>query len=124
MWVTLDYRNGTVFEKSAQYAEEPRCSGIVTESAHQPATTKAGPGSASFGRDVYLSSSVPSPIFVLQVKDNVDVSSKRRQLDWEIDLSCMTTIGGCRDPRKVLYGVLLEDGLADARGPREKASVH
>jgi hypothetical protein len=104
VWITLDYKNGVVVEKSVQYYEEPRCSGVVTETVQQ----KAGAESAERDREVYLSSSVPSPVFIMKVRDNLAVPSVRRQLDWQIDLSCMTAMGGCRDPRKVLRGALLK----------------
>lgn len=106
VWITLDYKNGVVVEKSVQYYEEPRCSGVVTETAQQ--TEKADTESTGRDREIYVGSSVPSPVFIMKVRDNLAVPFARRQLDWQIDLSCMTTMGGCRDPRKVLRGALLE----------------
>jgi hypothetical protein len=108
VWITLDYKNGVVVEKSVQYYEEPRCSGVVTETVQQAVPENAGAESAGRDREVYLSSSVPSPVFIMKVRDNPSVPSVRRKLDWQIDLSCMTTMGGCRDPRRVLRGALLE----------------
>jgi len=105
-WVVIRYKNGIVAEKSVQYFEEPRCSGVMTET--DQATKKVGTPPPGRSREVYLSSSMPSPVFIMKVTDNLSVPLARRRLDWQIDLSCMTSIGGCRDPRKVLRGALLE----------------
>lgn len=105
IWVTLNYNNGEVTSKLVQYYEEPRCSGSVQEVLLEPdALKKVG----IEGHHVYVSSSVPSPVFIMKVFDDATVPLARRQLDWQIDLACFTKIGGCRDPRKVLRGVMLE----------------
>jgi len=108
VWVTLDYEKGVVSEKSVLYIEAPRCGGSITESALSTASDQATQDSTSNDRHIYIGGTTPSPTFIMKVKDNTRVPFARRSLDWQIDLSCMTKIGGCRDPRKVLRGALLE----------------
>ena len=52
VWITLDYKNGFVVEKSAQYFEEPRCGGVITEIPEPTASTKQTVPSGGLGRDV------------------------------------------------------------------------
>jgi len=100
LWITVEYKNGLVYQKSFQYFEEPRCSGSVVESL-----TDAN--DSTNGRDFYLSGTEPSPTFRMKVTDSTAVPLARRKLDMEVNLSCMTRIGGCRDPRVVLKGAML-----------------
>ena len=109
LWVVIGYKNDVVAEKSVQYFEEPRCSGVVTETAQQAASGMADkPNPRAVIEKFTLAVLCRHAVFTMKVRDNLAVPSARRQLDWQIDLSCMTTIGGCRDPRKVLRGALLE----------------
>jgi hypothetical protein len=104
VFVTLRYSDGVVVKKTMQYIEEPRCSAIISE------TVKLTPNetdhSLEESRHVYIGGNAPSPTFIMRIDDTAEIPSTRRQLDWQVDLSCMTKIGGCRDPRKVLYGAL------------------
>jgi hypothetical protein len=104
VFVTLKYSNGVVVKKTMQYIEEPRCSAIISETVELiPNETDNSLGES---RHVYIGGNAPSPTFIMRIDDATEVPSTRRQLDWQVDLSCMTKIGGCRDPRKVLHGAL------------------
>ena len=102
------FENGVVVEKSLNYFEEPRCGGVLQEVLKHSHFDDERPHAGNGDRYFYVGSSVPSPDFIMKVRDNTDVPSARRRLDWQVDLTCMTTMGGCRDPRKVLRGTLLE----------------
>lgn len=105
--VEVAFENGVVVEKSLHYFEEPRCGGFLQEVMKHSHFDDERPQAGSGDRSIYVGSSVPSPDFIMQVRDNTDVPLARRRLDWQVDLTCMTTMGGCRDPRKVLRGTLL-----------------
>lgn len=108
VWASIEFKNNVAVRKSAQYYEAPRCSGSVTESVKYDEPLVSNEDVDRSGRHIYVSSSTPSPVFIMKVRDDLTVPLTRRQLDWQIDLACMTTIGGCRDPRKVLRGALLQ----------------
>jgi hypothetical protein len=105
VFATLKYSGGVVVKKTMQYIEEPRCSAIISETT-EPISSKTD-DSLKESRHVYIGGNAPSPTFIMRIDDTTKVPLSRRQLDWQVDLSCMTRMGGCRDPRKVLRGALL-----------------
>jgi len=105
IWITIQYKRGLVVQKHAQAASEPRCSGSVTESVHNESVSVERP--VGRGRTVGIGGETPSGYFVIQVRDDLSTPLIRRQMDWQIDLSCMTWRAGCADPRKTLHGVFV-----------------
>jgi hypothetical protein len=99
VWVTLDYRDGFVVSKSVQFAEEPRISAVTRQLLHAD--------EPSFGDSVVLKRRVIVNIVsagnaIVKIYDNENVSTEQRQKDWRVDLSCLSKLGACRDPRVVL----------------------
>jgi len=105
VWITIDYKEGVVTSKSVQAASEPRCSGSVAESLRNDIPSAVE--QTDTGRTMGIDGSPGQPYFGVQVRDDLSTPAVRRQLDWQIDLSCMTWRQGCTDPRKTLYGAFL-----------------
>jgi hypothetical protein len=52
---------------------------------------------------------LPAPtelFYQIYIDEDTTAPLARRQLDWQIDLYCLTSIGGCRNPGKVLVGAV------------------
>jgi hypothetical protein len=105
VWITVEYKDSIVVEKSVQAASAPRCGGSVSESVRNKIPPVVKPTES--GRTVGIGGQAPGPYFVVKVRDDLSTALARRQLDWQIDLSCMTWRKGCTDPRKTLRGSFL-----------------
>jgi len=106
LWIMIGYKNGLVAEKFVQYYEEPHCSGVVSETLRKVGFDDPLLSKRINGRYFYVGASVPNSDFIMKVDDNESVSLVRRRLDWQIDLHCLTAMGGCRDPRRVFRGAM------------------
>jgi hypothetical protein len=109
--ISIDYANGIVRSKNALYYEMPGYSGYVNEEIPHTGTIMDAYRAAENGRRLSVNHSEhipPDPFecYMLTLHEDTTVPLARRQLDWQIDLSCMTSIGGCRDARKVMRGAL------------------
>lgn len=96
----LEFRNGVVVSKSFNFYQEPRSGAIVQE-------VMAVRGSDSMNisaRQVHFIDYGENR-HIIEVRDDTSVPLARRQLDWRIDLSCMTEIMSCRDPHRILPGI-------------------
>jgi hypothetical protein len=100
VWITIDYREGVVIGKTFSSFVAPRHGVSVVEVVkHGDAfLRKVAPP----GRIVTVSGYETSPRFILWIEDDASVPLSQRQKDWQIDLSCMTEIGGCEDPNKLV----------------------
>lgn len=101
VWVTLEYRRGVVISKSAQLAEEPHLTAVTRQLLREtaPLTVQTAPSS----RTITLSTADPKNA-IAKVYDDENVTSNQRQKDWMVDLSCLSRMGSCGDPRAILYG--------------------
>ena len=109
--ISIEYANGIVRSKNALYYEMPGYSGYVNEEIPHTGTIMDAYRAAENGRRLSVNHSeyIPpdlSDCSMLIIHEDTTVPLARRQLDWQIDLSCMTSIGGCRDARKVMRGAL------------------
>ncbi|MBB5066703.1 hypothetical protein [Granulicella mallensis] len=100
IWITIDYREGMAVGKTFESFTAPRHGISVVEVVkHGDAfLRKVAPP----GRIVTVSGYETSPRFILWIEDDASVPLSQRQKDWQIDLSCMTEIGGCQDPNKLV----------------------
>jgi hypothetical protein len=101
---TLDYSNGVVSSKSMQFSD-----GLLRNEFIQEALKQSFPPESTSDRswkDRYFQPGNPrsSGDFSATLRDTTDVPLERRKLDWQINFSCMATIGHCRDPRVFLVG--------------------
>lgn len=94
IWVTVYYQNGVVAGKSFQFIESSHSSAIVRETITKETTT---------GRNVSFRDHRYG-IAIARIDDDASVPLTQRQSDWRIDLTCMTKIRACNDPRMVLVG--------------------
>jgi hypothetical protein len=104
IWINVEYKDGLVIDKHVQAASEPRCSGSVGESVHNEIPSSVKYTETDEGRTIGTGGAAGEPYFVIQVRDDITTPVERRNLDWQIDLSCLTWRKGCTDPRKTLYG--------------------
>jgi hypothetical protein len=103
IWINVEYKDSLVIDKNVQAASEPRCSGSVGESVHNEIPSSVKYTETDEGRTVGIGGGLGS-YFVIQVRDDITTPVERRNLDWQIDLSCLTWRKGCTDPRKTLRG--------------------
>lgn len=97
VYLGLEFRNGIVVSKSFNFYQEPRSGAVVQE-------VMADHGDDSMKidhRQVHLIDFGQNRT-ALEVRDDTSVPLVRRQLDWQIDLSCMTEIMNCEDPHRIL----------------------
>jgi hypothetical protein len=105
VWVTLDYRSGVVISKSVQFAEEPRRTAVTRQSLQD---TEPSIGRDPPGRTVTVAIA-NSQNAIVKVYDDENVSTDQRQSDWQVDLSCLSRLGACIDPRVILPGAFSRD---------------
>jgi hypothetical protein len=100
VYLGLEFRNGVVVSKSFNFYQEPRSGAIVQEvmAAHGSDPMKIST------RQIHLIDYGHNR-HVIEVRDDTSVPLARRQLDWHIDLSCMTEIMTCKDPHRILPGI-------------------
>lgn len=97
VYIGLEFKNGMVVSKSLNFYQEPQSGVIVQEvvATDRSDSTKIG------ARQIHPVIYGPNRL-VIEVHDDTSVPLARRQLDWQLDLSCMTKMGACRDPRSML----------------------
>jgi hypothetical protein len=103
--IQIDFKGGIVIEKSAHFAEAPNRGAMVTEETDidnsQISNAQVPPPDP---RQVEERGVFTEPTYMLIVRDSVVVPEDRRQMDWMLDISCMTRPGLCGDFRRVLRG--------------------
>lgn len=103
VYVGLEFKDGVVVAKSVNFYQEPRSGAIVQEVMARDKSDSTNVDA----RQVRTNTYGPN-LLAIEVHDDTSVPIARRQLDWQIDLSCMTKMGACRDPHRVLRGAFLE----------------
>jgi len=106
VWVTLDYRNGVVVSKSVQFAEDPRIGAVTRQLLRDIGPLPVGAATSSRTITVAIADSQNA---IVKVYDDESVSTDQRQRDWQVDLSCLSRIGACSDPRVILPGAFPRD---------------
>jgi|WetSurMetagenome_2_1015567.scaffolds.fasta_scaffold375495_1 hypothetical protein len=100
LYVGLEFKDGVVTSKSLNFYQAPRFGVIVQE-------VNAGANSDSKklnARELHINN-YGQNMTVIEIRDDTSVPQVRRQLDWQIDLSCMTEMSACRDAHRILPGV-------------------
>jgi hypothetical protein len=97
VYIGLEFKNGIAVSKSLNFYQQPRSGVIVQEvvATDGSSSTKINP------RQIHPVIYGPNRL-VIEVHDDTSVPLARRQLDWQVDLSCMTNMGGCGDPHGML----------------------
>jgi hypothetical protein len=101
IWVTIEYRNGVVVSKSVQLSEAPHISAVTTQLIRGIESPVTGEVFSSRRLTVSPKDTMNK---LIEVYDDEDVSSEQRQKDWTVDLSCLSRLGTCGDPRAILPG--------------------
>jgi hypothetical protein len=103
--VQIDFKDGIMVEKSAHFAEAPNRGAIVIEELNvDTSEINSGQVRPLGPRQVEERGNFTEPTYMLSVVDSVAVPKERRQMDWHLDISCMTRLGPCGDFRNVLHG--------------------
>jgi hypothetical protein len=100
LYIQIDFRNGIVIEKSIHFAEAPNRGAMMTEEAEIDSDQVRPP----VPRQVEERGVVTESTYMLSVRDSIEVPKMRRQMDWVLDVSCLTRLGSCGDFRRVLRG--------------------
>lgn len=109
--ISIDYADGIVRSKTASYYEGPGYGGVINEELQHTGTNRDLIRAEAGGRYAACNHGIPirnctAECYQIVVHEDVTVPLARRRLDWQIDLSCMTSIGGCRDVRKIMRGAM------------------
>jgi hypothetical protein len=100
LYVGIEFRDGVVVKKTANFYQEPRFGVIVQEVMAPSGSAPTSNNPRQVRTNVYGPESL-----VINVQDDSSVPVERRKRDWQIDLSCMTMITPCRDPKDLLPGI-------------------
>jgi hypothetical protein len=100
VYAGIEFRDGIVVKKSVNFYQEPRFGVVVQEVMASGASDPTSNNPRQLRTNVYGPKST-----VIDVHDDTSVPLSRRQLDWQIDFSCMTTMNFCANPQEMLPGI-------------------
>jgi hypothetical protein len=100
IYAGVEFRDGVVVKKSVNFYQEPRFGVVVQEVVASEGSASTNVNSRQVRTNVYGPNSA-----VIDVHDDTSVPLSRRQLDWQIDFSCMTAIVRCSNPQVLLPGI-------------------
>jgi hypothetical protein len=105
LYIQIDFRNGIVIEKSIHFAEAPNRGAMIMEEAEiDSERIDRDQVRPPVPRQVEERGAATESTYVLSVRDSIEVPKMRRQMDWALDVSCLTRLGSCGDFRRVLRG--------------------
>jgi hypothetical protein len=102
--IQIDYKNNLAVEKSIHFAEEPNRGAVLAERIASVDPASSGDEYPVTHRKVFERGSSTDSTYMLSVRDDLSVPISRRNLDWNVDLSCMARLGGCGNFRGILKG--------------------
>jgi hypothetical protein len=101
VYIGLEFKNGVVVSKSLNFYQQPR-SGVIVQ---EVVATDGSSSTKINARQIHPVVYGPNRL-VIEVHDDTSVPLARRQLDWQLDLSCMTKMMPCKDPYLMLPGIV------------------
>lgn len=100
VYIGLEFKDGVVVGKSVNFYQEPRSGVVVQEAMARDRSDSTNSNARQVRTNIYGPNR-----FVIEVRDDTSVPLARRQLDWQLDLSCMTKMMPCKDPHLMLPGI-------------------
>jgi len=106
-WGTLTFRDGILVRKHAtEFIPASGCAAKVTERKRGEGFEN-GIAPQDFPRHTVTGTwNSPTNARLIYVENDNTYGEAQRRSDWTFNLSCLTRIGGCRDARYVLPGVV------------------